>query len=183
MCVFRPTVVFGCQGGAALATKEDFAAARRRAREACAWYQNYVALLRRLQSGRTPSAVVGFCGQGGVTVGIRRANGVSHGQDIRAQPRYVRKFGAERFSLVDSTDVTELRSARRRTGSFLSFHSPPCKPYSTALMRGVPSEAPLIEQTRDAVREAGGKYVIENVVGAKHDLRHDACLLLSLIHI
>ena len=177
LCVFRPTVVFGCQGGAALATKEDFAAARQRAREACAWYQNYVALLRRLQSGRTPSAVVGFCGQGGVTVGIRRANGVSHGQDIRAQPRYVRKFGAERFSLVDSTDVTELRSARRRTGSFLSFHSPPCKPYSTALMRGVPSEAPLIEQTRDAVREAGGKYVIENVVGAKHDLRHDACLL------
>ena len=150
---------------------------RRLSREACLWYQNYVALLRRLRSGRRPCAVVGFCGQGGVTEGIRRANGVSHGQDIRPQPRYLRRYGEECFTQGDSTDVTSLRDIRRRTGAFLSFHSPPCKAHSSSLMQGEPSEPALIRETRDAVRAAGGKHVIENVVGAKSELGAGACLL------
>ena len=114
--------------------------------------------------------MVGFCGQGGVSEGIRRANGSSHGQDLRPQPNYQRRFGELNFSLGDSTDPTVLRDAKRRLGAFLSFHSPPCKDYSSARMRGEATDPPLIGETRAALREVGGLHVIENVVGASGEL-------------
>ena len=44
----------------------------------------------------------------------------------------------------DSTDPTVLMDAKRRLGAFLSFHSPPCKDYSSARMRGEATDPPLI---------------------------------------
>ena len=176
LVLWRPCTYFACHSGASLASDAEFEAGRSRARRACAWYQNYVALLRRLRAGRRPTAMVGFCGQGGASEGIRRANGSSHGQDIRPQPNYVSRFGQANFSQVDSTDPTILRDAKRRTGAFLSFHSPPCKSYSTALMRGEPTDPPLIRETRAAVREVGGLHVIENVVGATGELERSLLL-------
>ena len=166
LLVYRVPPVFACRGGSALAGESSFIMQQRRAREATAWYQNYVALLRRLRSGRTPTAVVGFCGQGGVSEGIKRANGASHGQDLRDQPRYRRWFSDSTFSMGDSTDVTRLREIKKVTGAFLCAHSPPCKEDSTARQRGVASEPSLITETRDVLREVGGLHVIENVLGA-----------------
>ena len=177
LAVYRPPTIFACKGGRELAPESRFAEQRTLARQATAWYQNYVALLRRLRSGRTPTAVVGFCGQGGVSEGIRRANGASHGQDLRDQPRYRRWFGEATFSVGDSTDASRLKDLRRSTEAFLSFHSPPCKAHSTARMRGAPSEPALITQTRDAQREAGGLRVIENVPGARSVLDGHLCTL------
>jgi hypothetical protein len=159
-----------------LAADSTFEAGRRGAQAACAWYQNYVALLRRLRAGRRPTAIVGFCGQGGTSEGIRRANGSSHGQDLRPQPRYVERFGAANFSQVDSTDPTILRDAMRRTGAFLSIHSPPCKSYSSTHMRGEAADPPLIRETRAALREVGRLHVIENVVGATDELERSLLL-------
>ena len=177
LLVYRPPTIFACRGGSALAGEKLFEAQRRRAREATAWYQNYVALLRRLRSGRTPTAVVGFCGQGGVSEGIRRANGAVHGQDLRDQPRYRRWFSDPTFSVGDSTDVSRLREIKKATGAFLCVHSPPCKEDSTARQRGVASEPSLITETRDALREVGGLRVIENVLGAGPKMSKESCLL------
>ena len=159
-----------------MAPESLFAAQRAKARAACAWYQNYVALLRRLRAGRRPTAVVGFCGQGGVSEGIRRANGSSHGQDLRPQPNYQRRFGELNFSLGDSTDPTVLRDAKRRLGAFLTFDSPPCKDYSSSRMRGEATDPPLIGETRAALQEVGGLHVIENVVGASAELERSLLL-------
>ena len=177
MAVLRPPVIFGCRGGRNNAPESRFEEQRALARRATAWYQNYVALLRRLRSGRTPTAVVGFSGQGGVSEGVRRANGASHGQDLRDQPRYSARFGSENFSKGDSTSPSELRDLKRRSKAFVLMLSPPCKASSSALMRGNPSEPKLISQARSAALEVGGKYVIENVVGAKAELSADSCLL------
>ena len=174
---YRPRTVFGCDRGRNLASTAEHDAQKARARRATAWYANYVALLRRLRSGRTPSAVVGFCGQGGVTEGIRRANGAAHGQDLREQPRYKSRYGDETFTCGDSTSALALADLRRRTGAFVTFASPPCQSYSSARMRGEPSDPPLIAQTRAALRQVGGLHVIENVVGAKAALGGETCLL------
>jgi hypothetical protein len=176
LVLWRPCTFFACHSGLSLAADSTFEAGRRGAQAACAWYQNYVALLRRLRAGRRPTAIVGFCGQGGTSEGIRRANGSSHGQDLRPQPRYVERFGAANFSQVDSTDPTILRDAMRRTGAFLSIHSPPCKSYSSTRMRGEAADPPLIRETRAALREVGRLHVIENVVGATDELERSLLL-------
>ena len=176
LVLWRPCTFFACHSGLTLAADSTFEAGRRGAQAACAWYQNYVALLRRLRAGRRPTAIVGFCGQGGTSEGIRRANGSSHGQDLRPQPRYVERFGAANFSQVDSTDPTILRDAMRRTGAFLSVHSPPCKSYSSTRMRGEAADPPLIRETRAALREVGRLHVIENVVGATDELERSLLL-------
>ena len=62
------------------------------------WYSIYVALLRRLNSGRTPVSLQNFCGGGGSSEGCRRAGGASHGIDLYDQPDYVRRFGADVFT-------------------------------------------------------------------------------------
>jgi len=87
------------------------------------------------------------------------------------QPRYVRRYGEETFSVGDSRDVTELKRLKKATGAFLTLGSPTCKAHSTARMRGEPSEEAMIAQTRDAYVEAGGLYVIENVVGARGEMK------------
>ena len=73
------------------------------------WYGNYVRLHRSWHRGITPTALVTFCGEGGVSEGVRRAGGASHGQDIRRRERYERRFGGETFSQGDSRSPHELR--------------------------------------------------------------------------
>eukprot|EP00966_Prymnesium_polylepis_P178730 4138839-Prymnesium_polylepis.1 len=68
---YRPIVKFACMGGQHLSPEAEFAGQRAVADEVLAWYRQYVVeLLRRLRSGRTPTSVVGFCGQGGVSEGV-----------------------------------------------------------------------------------------------------------------
>ena len=174
---YRPVAVYGCRGGLLLASPSEFTSQRARANDAQRWYRNYVLLLQRLSSGRTPTALVSFCSQGGTSAGVLRAGGAAHGQDLRPQPRYEKKFGHSKFSLGDSADAMQVRGMRTKIGAFVTLASPPCKSYSTALFRGVPSEEPLIASTRDALRAAGGLYAIENVVGAKGAMEEGTALL------
>ena len=57
------------------------------------WYDNYVAILRRLQSGETPGILELFCGSGGGSEGTRRSGGRSHGVDLYDMPEYIDRFG------------------------------------------------------------------------------------------
>ena len=174
---WRPVEVFACLGGINLASEGAFEEQSRLASQALSWYRNYVYLLRRLDSGRTPTALVTFCGQGGTSEGVKRAGGAAHGQDVRDQPRYRVRFGPDNFTQGDSTDASGVRDLLKRARAFVVLSSPPCKSYSTARMRGEASEEPMIAQTRDANRETGMLSVIENVVGAHTDMRAHACIL------
>ena len=97
---------------------------------------------------------------GGVSEGIRQGGGSSHGQDLHLQPAYVARFGGSTFTQGDSTGLTGVADLRKRSRAFFTMASPPCKPYSGARMRGAPKEEPMISQTRDVLRQAGGLYAI-----------------------
>ena len=151
----RPVVQFACRGGANLASAAAFAAQSDLAARANGWYRHYVSLLRRLSSGHTPVAVVAFCGHGGLAEGVRRAGGASHGVDRVAQPAYSRRFGSETFSEGDPTSVSELSDLRKRSGSFVTFISPPSG------VSGGSAGVDLESTARDACEAAGGLYVLE----------------------
>ena len=118
-----------------------------------------------------------FCGQGGAAEGVRRSGGGVHGVDLHDQPNFRRRFGETAFTQADAADASRVRDLRRRTRAFFTSSSPPCKSHSSARMRGEASEEPLIAATRDALEGAGGLYSIENVVGAKAELKSSSCLL------
>ena len=170
LVLYRPATTFGCRSGLNLAPRSAIAAQRERAGEVLRWYSNYVRLHRRLHRGRVPTALVTFCGEGGVSEGVHRAGGAAHGQDRRAMPRYEARFGKGHLSSGDSRNPQELRRLKRASGAFVTLASPPCKAHSAALMRGAPSEPKMIRETRAALREVGGLYAIENVVGAASEL-------------
>ena len=176
LVLFRPPTVFSCGGGLNLASPEAFADQARVAREVIDWYANYIRLHRRYHSMRTPTALVTFCGEGGVSEGVRRAGGAAHGQDLRHKERYCARFGRETFTQGDSCSPHELRRLKKRSGAFFTVASPPCKAHSSSLMRGEASEPALIKPTRSALGEIGGLTAIENVVGAGDELRDPALL-------
>ena len=119
---------------------------------------HYVSLLRRLSSGHTPVALVAFCGQGGLSEGVRRSGGAAHGVDREAQPAYSRRFGCETFTEGDPSSVSELGDLRRRTKSFVTFASP--------LSRGREDNwgVDLVSASRGACKGAGGLYVLETTL-------------------
>lgn len=98
-----------------------------------------------------------FCGAGGAAVGYHRAGYEVIGVDLKPSPRYP-------FPCVRADALEFLASAR--LGSFDLIHaSPPCQAYSRLPHRGrVYPE--LVALTRDALKAAGIRFVIENVPGA-----------------
>ena len=129
------------------------------------WYENYVKVLRRCESGQTPGAVVGFCGGGGSAEGVRRAGGAVVGVDLRVQEDFKRRFGETAFVEADATCREKLRALRDRWRACYAQMSPPCKYYST-LLHGTASEPPLINTTRTVLSGLFDYYSIENVMGA-----------------
>lgn len=175
--VWRPHTIFACRDGRQMADASDFAAQRARASRVLSWYRQYTLLLRRLSSGRTPVALVTYCGQGAVAEGIRRGGGGVHGQDVRPMERFERRFGPECFSQGDSRDPHTLRALKAKLRAFFIAASPPCKAHSTSRMRGSPSEEAMIEETESALNETGCLHVIENVPGGRSELGADAATL------
>ena len=81
--IYRPVTRTRCVDG--IASEEDFAAQRRRARRVLMWYRQYSELLRKLM-GQQPELVDLFCGEGGVSEGIRRAGLAATGVDMCDMP-------------------------------------------------------------------------------------------------
>ena len=105
-----------------------------------------------------------FCGAGGAGMGYHRAGFEVVGVDIVNQPRYP-------FTFIQA-DALEYCATHGH--EFDVIHaSPPCQAWSkeTAMQyRG--NHPKLIEPTREALAATGKPFVIENVPGARHELRN-----------
>ena len=149
-----------CRRGEAvrLAAEANFTEQRSRAAEVLDWYRQFVELLRRLQSGVTPTILQDYCGGGGSSEGVRRGGSASHGIDIEPQPDHVRRFGAEGFTLGDGASRALVADVSRRCRALGAIAGPPCKRYSTADVRGLSRAPMLIDHSRPssgAVRLVG----------------------------
>lgn len=109
-----------------------------------------------------------FCGAGGAAMGYHRAGFEVVGVDINPQPHYPFEF----------VRMDAIAYAMDRHGAFDAIHaSPPCQAFTTMSNRWrghggrADSHASLIEVTRDTIAYVGIPYVIENVPGARRELR------------
>lgn len=120
-----------------------------------------------------------FCGAGGCSVGYARAGFEVVGVDIEPQPNYP-------FDFVQ-TDAIEFLRARPEPWAeeyrFVAIHaSPPCQAFTTMSnrWRGAGGRADthdaLIAEVRELLEQAGLPYVIENVPGARSELRNPIAL-------
>jgi DNA (cytosine-5)-methyltransferase 1 len=116
-----------------------------------------------------------FCGAGGCSVGYQRAGFDAVGVDREAHPDYPYKL-IEGDALAVLADIDLL-------ADFDAVHaSPPCQGYTTMSNRwrgagGVAdSHDNLIAEVRHYLTQWGGAYVIENVPGAKRDMRNPVTL-------
>ena len=90
-----------------------------------AWYEQWVRLLRRLDSGRTPGILDLYCASGAFAEGVARAGGVALGVDSADQPHFTSRFGADAFVAGDALSVADLRLLVRRFRPIAVFASPP----------------------------------------------------------
>lgn len=99
-----------------------------------------------------------FCGAGGASMGYARAGFEVVGVDISPQPHYPFEFH-QADAMTYSLD------------GFDAFHaSPPCQAYSWGTRKGREDRWPrLIDDVRDRLDRR--VYVIENVTGARRELR------------
>jgi DNA (cytosine-5)-methyltransferase 1 len=119
-----------------------------------------------------------FCGAGGAGMGYHRAGFEVVGVDARPQPRY--PFS---FVQVDALRALEyVRAGFAGYDGFAAIHaSPPCQ-FATAYGRSgrVGRHENLIPATRELLESTGLPYVIENVEGARAELRRWAMLCGSM---
>ena len=175
--IWRPTSQPRCCHGQSLAGEAEFAAQRAAGARCLAWYEQWVRLLRRLDSGRTPGILDLFCGGGGTAEGVALAGGVALGVDSEQQPSFVARFGVDSFVLGDALDVADLRLLVRRFRPVAVFASPPCEGYSTVDLAASSRAARLIGRVREVLIELGLPFIIENVPGARSHLAADSMRL------
>lgn len=102
-----------------------------------------------------------FCGAGGASMGYHRAGFDVVGVDIKPQPNYP-------FEFVQSDAL----AAPVHPGSFDAVHaSPPCQAFTTMNNRHGSSSPPLISETRELLEASGLPWIIENVPGARSEMR------------
>jgi DNA (cytosine-5)-methyltransferase 1 len=117
-----------------------------------------------------------FCCQGGAGKGYADAGFEVIGVDIEPQPRYP-------FEFIQA-DALDLLSGYDRFGEpvwflqdFDAIHaSPPCQAYSNTQRIQGNGHDRLIAEVRDALDRLGKPYVIENVEGARDELRDPVML-------
>jgi DNA (cytosine-5)-methyltransferase 1 len=115
-----------------------------------------------------------FCGGGGCSAGYARAGFDVHGVDLFPQPCYP-------FWSVEQADWRAVLTDRGFVGSFDLVHaSPVCKGYSSLRALSARVHRKEIGEVRAALEATGLPYVIENVVGAREDMRDPVLLCGSM---
>lgn len=113
-----------------------------------------------------------FCGQGGAGAGYAEAGGEVVGVDIAPQPRYPFQF--------ERGDALEYLAQRGREFDLIHA-SPPCQAYSYLTPESSREKHPrLINALRNLLEKTGKPYVIENVPGARSELRDPVMLCGSM---
>ena len=108
-----------------------------------------------------------FCGAGGAAMGYHRAGFDVVGVDIEPQPNYPFEFW--------QANALEVLQEDGHWSRFDAIHaSPPCQAYSEGGRRYPEKQAShprLIKPTRELLSATGLPWVMENVIGAKDQLR------------
>lgn len=116
-----------------------------------------------------------FSGAGGCSVGYARAGFDVMGVDREAHPDYP-------FNLIECDALAVLADADLLADFDVIHASPPCQGYTTMSNRwrgnggAADSHDNLIHEVRHYLEAWGGTYVIENVPGARKDMRHPILL-------
>jgi len=113
-----------------------------------------------------------YCCQGGSSVGYDHAGFRVVGVDIDPQPRYP-------FQRIqdDALNVLRWLVTHPGWGMFTAVHaSPPCQRYSDTQRIQDRKHPDLIAETRELLEQTGLPYVIENVEGARSELRDPVML-------
>lgn len=130
-----------------------------------------------------------FCCEGGASMGYHRAGFDVYGVDLfrhRGEDGKLKGFRRQRypFPAIQGEVLTELRWLL--TGHLATFDngdqlglddfdaiaaSPPCQAYSITKNAHNSSHPELIEPTRDLLIQTGLPYIMENVEGAKRQMR------------
>lgn len=123
-----------------------------------------------------PILLDAFCGAGGCTKGYQRAGFYVVGVDIAEQPNYC----GDEFHQADALEVLRILLSGGtwqgyRLEDFDAIHaSPPCQGYTSMSRRHAEARDAhprLIAEVRERLRATGLPYVIENVPGARTELR------------
>jgi DNA (cytosine-5)-methyltransferase 1 len=110
-----------------------------------------------------------FSGAGGAATGYHRAGFDVIGVDCEPMPRYPFAF-VQTDALAVLHGVLDYGLNLHRP--FDAIHaSPPCQAYSTTASLHTNEYPRLIEETRELLQATGLPYVIENVAGARADMR------------
>jgi DNA (cytosine-5)-methyltransferase 1 len=116
-----------------------------------------------------------FCCEGGAAEGFKRAGFEVVGVDIVDRPGYPFEFVQDDALAVLDRLLAGGTVAGYALEDFDGFHaSPPCQAFTHGRLighRGRDDHPRLIGPTRDRLLETGLPYVIENVEGARHELR------------
>ena len=92
----------------------------------------FMVKLYELSEGAKPVGVVFGCSGGGANTGITRIGGETIGVDRKPQPDFIRRFGSDRFRLMDATSSKAVKSLSddipHGVGAFITFD---CQKYST----------------------------------------------------
>lgn len=125
--------------------------------------------LQRFVTPSRPKALDLFCCAGGAAMGLYRAGYDVTGVDIKPQPRYPFRF------------VQGDAMAQDLSGYDFVWASPPCQGYSALkTMRNAKKHPKLIDQVRAKLTAWGGPWIIENVEGAKYELKNALMLCGSM---
>lgn len=126
-----------------------------------------------VSDGGRPKLLDLFCGAGGAGEGYRRAGFDVDGVDIEAHT-----YPPGRFF---KRDAMEFRSYAYLDGFDVIHASPPCQGYSTmSALPNAKAYPKLIEKLRAELEAWGGPYVIENVMGARSEMRDPIMLCGSM---
>lgn len=117
--------------------------------------------------GRRPRLLDTYCCQGGASHGYALAGFDVVGVDLDPQPRYPYEFH-------QGDAVAFIRQHGHEFDVITG--SPPCQGYSVTQVIQGNDHPKLIEPTRQAMIESGKLYVIENVAGARSELRNPGML-------
>lgn len=110
-----------------------------------------------------------FSGAGGCAAGYERAGFSCVGIDVEPQPNYI----GDQFIQADALRILEMvAEGYEEWDNIIAIHaSPPCQGYTTMNNRHGSDVPKLIEATRELLDATGLPYVIENVAGARSEMK------------